>query len=412
MKPEILLHCLAVLVVAGFLFSLLLDYLNLKSHKTELPREFSDLYDQSKYTQSVDYHRVRWKFGLCSGSFNLIITIVILLTGLYGELDNFLRGFIKESKLLSMTFFTVVVIFSSLIHLPFEWYDHFVIEEKFGFNKMTIKTFISDKGKGLLLGALIGLPLLWSFLVLTEKLGNNFWIWFGLIASLFVLLINLFYTSLLLPLFNKLTPLQDGDLKNAIMEYSKKVDFPVDNIFVMDGSKRSGKANAFFSGFGERKKIVLFDTLIEKHSIGELVAILAHETGHYKKKHIIIGFITSVIQIFFMLWALSLFMSRQELSFALGGKVNAIHLNLISFGILFSPVSGIAGLASMIFSRIHEFQADGYAKATSNAADLISGLKKLSVDNLSNLTPHPLYVFFNYSHPPVLSRIRRLAEGV
>jgi STE24 endopeptidase len=311
-----------------------------------------------------------------------------------------------------MTFFAVVVIFSSLIHLPFEWYDHFIIEEKFGFNKMTVKTFVSDKVKGLILGALIGLPLLWCFLLLTERLGPAFWIWFGVIASIFVLLINLFYTSLLLPLFNKLTPLQNGELKSAIIEYSKKVDFPVDNIFVMDGSKRSGKANAFFSGFGKRKKIVLFDTLIEKHSVGELVAILAHETGHYKKKHIIIGFLTSVIQIFFMLWALSLFMNRQELSLALGGKFNAIHLNLVSFGILFSPVSGIAGLASMIFSRIHEFQADAYAKATSSATDLASGLKKLSIDTLSNLTPHPLYVFFNYSHPPVLNRIRRLSEDI
>ena len=412
MNPDLLLFCLVGLVLAGFIFSMLLDYLNLKSHKPELPPEFSDLYEKSKYLKSVDYHRGRWKFGLWSGSFNLIITIIFLLTGLYGQLDIFLREFISEPKLISMTFFAVVVIFSSLIHLPFEWYDHFIIEEKFGFNKMTVKTFVSDKVKGLILGALIGLPLLWCFLLLTERLGPAFWIWFGVIASIFVLLINLFYTSLLLPLFNKLTPLQNGELKSAIIEYSKKVDFPVDNIFVMDGSKRSGKANAFFSGFGKRKKIVLFDTLIEKHSVGELVAILAHETGHYKKKHIIIGFLTSVIQIFFMLWALSLFMNRQELSLALGGKFNAIHLNLVSFGILFSPVSGIAGLASMIFSRIHEFQADAYAKATSSATDLASGLKKLSIDTLSNLTPHPLYVFFNYSHPPVLNRIRRLSEDI
>ena len=412
MNPDLLLFCLVGLVLAGFVFSLLLDYLNLKSHKAELPWEFSDVFEQSKYLKSVDYHHARWKFGLLSGFFNLIITIIFLLTGLYGQLDIFLREFISEPKLISMTFFAVVIIFSSIIHLPFEWYDHFVIEERFGFNKMTVKTFASDKVKGLILGALIGLPLLWCFLVLTERLGPDFWIWFGLIASIFVLLINLFYTSILLPLFNKLTPLQDGELKSAIIDYSKKVDFPVDNIFVMDGSKRSGKANAFFSGFGKRKKIVLFDTLIEKHSVGELVAILAHETGHYKMKHIIIGFITSVIQIFFMLWALSLFMNRPELSLALGGKINAIHLNLVSFGILFSPVSGIAGLASMVFSRIHEFQADAYAKATSSATDLASGLKKLSIDTLSNLTPHPLYVFFNYSHPPVLNRIRRLSEDI
>jgi STE24 endopeptidase len=411
MNSEIILLFLAGLVIAGFLFSLLLDYLNLKSHKTELPEELSGLYDADKYRKSVDYHRVHWKFGLWSGSFNLLITLGFLLSGLYGWLDLFLREFIAEPKLISLTFFAIITLLSAIIHLPFEWYDHFVIEEKFGFNKMTLQTFVSDKVKGFFLGALIGLPLLWCFLVLTEKMGSGFWIWFGLIASLFVLLMNLFYTSLLLPLFNKLTPLQDGELKNAIMDYSGKVDFPVENIFVMDGSKRSGKANAFFSGFGKRKKIVLFDTLIEKHSTGELVAILAHEAGHYKKKHIILGFITSVIQIFFMLWVLSLFINRQELSFALGGSFNAIHLNLLAFGILFSPVSGIAGMASMVISRIHEFQADAYAKATASAEDLVSGLKKLSVDNLSNLTPHPLYVFFNYSHPPVLSRIRRLSGG-
>lgn len=410
MNSEIMLLCLAGLVLAGFFFSLWLDYLNLKSHKPELPEVLSGLYDADKYKQSVDYHSVRWRFGLWSSSFDLFVTLGFLLAGLYGSLDLILRAFIQESKLISLTFFSIITLFSALIHLPFEWYDHFVIEEKFGFNKMTLNTFISDKVKGLLIGALIGLPLLWCFLVLIERMGSGFWVWFGLIASLFILLMNLFYTSLLLPLFNKLTPLQDGELKNAIMAYSKKVDFPVDNIFVMDGSKRSGKANAFFSGFGKRKKIVLYDTLIDKHSTGELVAILAHETGHYKKKHIILGFISSVIQIFFMLWVLSLFINRPELSFALGGKVNAVHLNLLSFGILFSPVSGIAGMASMIISRVHEFQADAYSKATARAEDLISGLKKLSVDNLSNLTPHPLYVFFNYSHPPLLSRIRRLAD--
>lgn len=408
MNTETILFLLIALIISGFLFSQMLEYINLKNQKTILPDSLRDWYSDEQYGKSRSYQKAHWKFGFFSGLVHTILTLTLILTGFYGWLDTYMSSFTEHSIWISISFFVITGALSYLIQLPFDWYEYFIIEESFGFNKMSRATFISDRVKGLILGAVIGLPLIWIFLVLVDKIGADFWIWFGLVATAFILFMNLFYTSLLLPLFNKLTPLPEGALKTALLDYAEKVNFPVKNILVMDGSKRSSKANAFFSGMGKSKKIVLFDTLIEKHSTGELVAILAHEVGHYKKRHIILGLFSSIIQIFFVLWILSQFIGMKELSFALGGSRHAIHLNLLSFGILFSPVSGLAGMLSMMISRLHEFQADAYAKATSDAKDLISGLKKLSVDNLSNLTPHPLYVFFHYSHPPVLQRIKRL----
>ena len=243
---------------------------------------------------------------------------------------------------------------------------------------------------------------------LVNSIGPNFWIWFGLLAAAFTLLVNMFYTSLILPLFNKLTPLAEGELKTTIEGFAKKVNFPLDNVFVMDGSKRSAKANAFFSGIGKKKKIVLYDTLINNHSTEELVAVLAHEVGHFKKKHIILSYIISIVQIFLVLFILSKMVFNENLSIALGGNQQAIHLNLIAFGILFSPISGITGLLMSMLSRKNEFEADAYAKETFDGKALSNALKKLSVDSLSNLYPHPWYVFFHYSHPPLLQRLDAL----
>ena len=302
------------------------------------------------------------------------------------------------------------MIASDILSLPFQWYSTFVIEEKYGFNKTTVKTFILDKLKGYLLGAVIGGGLLSLLIYLVQSIGADFWIWFSLMAAAFVLFINMFYTSLILPLFNKLTPLADGELKNAIEEFARKIDFPLDNIFVLDGSKRSKKANAFFSGIGKKKKIVLYDTLIENHTTEELVAVLAHEVGHFKKKHIIWGFVLSVIQIVFTLFVLSLMIFNEHVSMAMGGTEQAIHLNLIAFTILFSPISGITGLFMSMLSRKNEFEADAYAKENYNGGALARALKKLSVDSLSNLYPHPVYVFFHYSHPPLLKRLQKIDE--
>ena len=323
-------------------------------------------------------------------------------------MDSLLRPFIQNDILLALAFFGSIMVVSDIISLPFQWYATFVIEEKYGFNKTTGKTFVLDKLKGYVLGGIIGGGLLAVLIYLVQSLGTDFWIWFSLIAAAFVLFINMFYTSLILPLFNKLTPLEDGDLKSAIEEFAIKINFPLDNIFVLDGSKRTKKANAFFSGIGKKKKIVLYDTLIENHTTEELVAVLAHEVGHFKKKHIVWGYLLSVVQIVFTLYILSLMVFNEDVSVALGGSVQAIHLNLIAFGILFSPISGVTGLLMSLLSRKNEFEADAYAKKHYNGNALATALKKLSVDNLSNLYPHPLYVFFHYSHPTLLQRLARI----
>jgi len=283
-----------------------------------------------------------------------------------------------------------------------------VIEERYGFNRTTVKTFVLDKLKGYVLAALIGGGLLALLIYLIQVIGPAFWIWFAMVASVFALLMNMFYTSLILPLFNKLTPLGDGELKSAIESFARKVNFPLDNVFVIDGSKRSAKANAFFSGIGRKKKIVLYDTLIQNHSTEELVAVLAHEVGHFKKKHIVWGLVLSVLQIAFTLWILSMMVYNENLSFALGGDQYAIHLNLLAFTILFSPISGITGLLMAVYSRRNEFEADAFARKYYSGQALAGALKKLSVDSLSNLFPHPWYVFFHYSHPPLLKRLESI----
>jgi STE24 endopeptidase len=300
---------------------------------------------------------------------------------------------------------------SDIINIPFQIYGTFVIEEKFGFNKTTVKTFITDKLKGYLLTIIIGGGILFIFFKLINVFGANFWIYFWIVAAIFMLLINMFYTSVILPLFNKLTPLEDGELKQEIEEYSKKVNFPLDNVYVIDGSRRSNKSNAFFSGIGKKKKIVLYDTLINNQTKEELIAVLAHEVGHFKKKHIISGYFISILQTGFILFILSLMVFNPNLTHALGGNVNAVHLNLLAFGILFSPISHFIGIFMNLLSRKNEYEADAYARDTFNGEALQSALKNLSVHNLSNLTPHPAYVFFHYSHPPLLQRLDALNKS-
>jgi STE24 endopeptidase len=305
----------------------------------------------------------------------------------------------------NLFFFGILFIVSDILSTPFSVYNTFVIEEKYGFNKSTVKLFVMDKLKGYVLAIIIGGLVISLLLFLIQQLDTSFWWIFWIIISVLIVCMNMFYTSLLLPLFNKLTPLGEGELKNAIQAYCRKENFPVDNIYIMDGSKRSNKANAFFSGFGKKKKIVLFDTLVDQHSIPELIAILAHEAGHFKKKHIIQMMVLSVFQIGVYLFLLSLLIKNENLSIALGATGNSIALNLIGFGLLFSPLSSLTGILVNLLSRKNEYEADAFAAQTSSAADLGVALKNLSKKNLSNLTPHPAYVFLNYSHPPVTQRL-------
>ncbi|MBL7872758.1 MAG: M48 family metallopeptidase [Cyclobacteriaceae bacterium] len=408
MTPEVILYIILSISLVSYLFDQTLDFLNLKALKSEIPAEIQDFYDPEKYQKSLAYQKEQSRFSFISSAFSFILSFGMLLLGGFGFVDSWLRPLIENQIVLALVFFGVIMIVSDIISIPFQWYSTFVIEEKYGFNKTTAKTFILDKLKGYVLGAVIGGALVSILIYLVNSIGPDFWIWFGLIAATFILFVNMFYTSLLLPLFNKLTPLGDGELKTAIEQFSLKVNFPLDNIFVMDGSKRSAKANAFFSGIGKKKKIVLYDTLISNHSTEELVAVLAHEVGHFKKKHIVWSYLISILQIFFVLFVLSHMIFNENLSLALGGSQQAIHLNLIAFGILFSPISGITGLFVSLLSRKNEFEADAYAKETYDGNALSNALKRLSVDSLSNLYPHPAYVFFHYSHPPLLHRLAAL----
>jgi STE24 endopeptidase len=408
MTPHSLLTLILIISVVSYGFDQFLEYLNLKAQRRDIPDDVASFYDRDKYTRSLDYHRDRTRLSFLSSAYTILLSLAMLLFGGFGWLDGQLRPYFANDIALALAFFATVMIASDILSLPFQWYSTFVLEDRYEFNKTTVKTFIVDKLKGYALGGLIGGLLLSVLLYLIHQIGPSFWIWFGILAAVFMLLVNMFYTSLILPLFNKLTPLPEGELKSAIEGFARKVNFPLDNVFVMDGSKRSKKANAFFSGIGKKKKIVLYDTLISNHSTEELVAVLAHEVGHFKKKHVITGYLLSVAQIFFTLYILSLMVFNPTLSRALGGSQQAVHLNLLAFGILYSPISGITGLLMTLYSRKNEFEADAFARESFSGQALARALKKLSVDSLSNLYPHPLYVFFHYSHPPLLQRLKAI----
>jgi STE24 endopeptidase len=410
MEPVTILYIIIGIAAVSYLFDQLLEYLNLKALRTDIPDDIASFYDRERYVKSLHYHQELTRFSFYSSAFSFLVSMAMLLGGGFGWLDEVLRPHIQNEIILALVFFGVLILASDILGLPFQLYSTFVIEEKYEFNKTTPRTFFLDKLKGYVLAGVIGGPLLALLIYLIQTIGPSFWIWFALVATAFILFMNMFYTTLILPLFNKLTPLPDGELKSAIQEFAKMVNFPLDNIFVIDGSKRSSKANAFFSGIGRKKKIVLYDTLIEKHTREELVAVLAHEIGHFKKKHVIWGLALSVFQVFFTMFVLSLIVYNENLSFALGGSEHSIHLNLIAFSILFSPISGITGLLMSMYSRKNEFEADAYASQNFNGQALAKALKKLSVDSLSNLYPHPLYVFFHYSHPPLLKRLQAISS--
>ncbi len=408
MNPVFLLILFIIIISAEFIFEKVLEILNYRKLESSLPDRMKGIYDPDKYKKSIAYNRENARFGFFTSTLSFLVIVTLISTGFFGMLDSWVRGYLENPLLVSLLFFGILYIAGDILSTPFAIYDTFVIEEKYGFNKTTPKTFILDKLKGYLLSIILGGGILLVLLVLITKIGENFWIYFWIIISAFTLFMNMFYTTLIVPLFNKLKPLEESELKNAILNYSHQVKFPLDNVFVIDGSKRSTKANAYFSGLGRKKKIVLFDTLINNHSIEELVAVLAHEVGHYKKKHIIQSYLTTILQTGFILFIMSLMIFNPNLSRAFGGEQMAIHLNLIAFFILFSPISTITGIIMNIISRKNEYQADAYAAETFQARPLQEALKKLSTHNLGNLTPHPLYVFVNYSHPPLLARLEAL----
>jgi len=403
---------LLLIIAADFILERVLAFLNAKSAKAKIPSELEGIYDEEKYEKSQKYNRESGRFSMLSATFSFLLTFCAIYFGWFGALDSWLRIFSPFEPVTTLMFFGVLFILSDLIGTPFSIYNTFVIEEKYGFNKTTIKTYLIDKLKSYLLTIIIGGLLLSVLIYLIMILGSDFWIYFWLVISVFMLFTNMLYATVLLPLFNKLVPIEEGALKNAIQNYSDKVNFPLKNIFVIDGSKRSSKGNAFFSGFGKQKKVVLYDTLIAKHSVEELTAVFAHEVGHYKKKHIIQGVVISVLSIGFTLFLLSKMILNSEVSWAMGGEISAVHLNMLAFGILYSPLSHIIGLLSNLLSRKNEYEADAYATKTYGGQPLIAALKKLSSDHLSNLTPHPAYVFVHYSHPPLIQRVRAMKKNM
>ncbi len=394
-----------------FLVKLVSELLNLKASAAELPAEFSGLFDEEAYRKSRDYLRISTRFSLFGAAVDLSFLLIFWFSGGFNLLDQFLRGYGFSSIVCGVLYIGALLLVQSLIDLPFSLYKTFVIEEKFGFNKMTPAVFVADILKTLAL--LLGIPLLSAVLWFFEVAGSMAWLWAWSGITIISLLLQYIAPTWIMPLFNKFVPLEEGDLKSAIMQYAAKVSFPLSGIYVLDGSKRSARANAFFTGFGKRKRIALFDTLIEAHPVHELVAVLAHEIGHFKKKHIIINMVLSLCNLGALFFLLSLFLKNRSLFDAFFMKDLSVYGSLIFFSLLYTPVEWILSLFMQALSRKHEYEADAYAVSTfEEGATLADALKKLSRNNLSNLTPHPFYVFLNYSHPPVLQRIMRIREHV
>lgn len=404
----IILLALAV----NYALNLISDLLNLRALQKALPDEFKDVFDEEKYRKAQEYTRVRTRFGLLTSTFSIIVLLVFWFAGGFNWVDVFVRDFGYGTIVTGLLFVGILILAQTIISLPFSIYSTFVIEERFGFNKTTPATFVTDRLKGLMLTILLGAPLLAGVIGIFEYLGAIAWLYAWAVVVIFTLFVQFIAPTWIMPLFNKFTPLEDGELKQAILDYAGKVSFPLRGIYKIDGSRRSSKSNAFFTGFGRNKRIALFDTLIENHSVPELVAVLAHEVGHYKKKHIPKNMVISILHTGVMLFLLSLFIRVPGLHEAFFMEHISVYAGLVFFGLLYSPIEMVLSVIMQVMSRKHEFEADRFAAdTTGDPESMVSVLKKLSADNLSNLTPHPFHVFLHYSHPPVLQRIRAIRSG-
>ena len=408
MSLNTLFYIIIGIIVLNFLIDKILDALNAKHFDDSIPRELNDVYDTAAYEKSQQYKKEKYRFGLLTSVVSFVATLLFFFFDGFEWVDQWARSFSNNNIVVALIFFGIIMLASDILGTPFAYYHTFVIEEKYGFNKTTLKTFFLDKIKGWLMSAVLGGGILALIIWFYETTGAHFWLYAWGIVTLFSIFLNMFYARLIVPLFNKQTPLEEGSLRNQIEHYAAQVGFQLTNIFVIDGSKRSTKANAYFSGFGREKRITLYDTLIQDLEEEEIVAVLAHEVGHYKRNHIIFNLFASTITTGFMLWLLSLFVGLPIFSEALGVSTPSFHVGLIAFGILYTPISEIIGLLMNYLSRKFEYQADDYAKNTFEATPLVSALKKLSKNSLSNLTPHPAYVFMHYSHPTLLQRFKNL----
>lgn len=409
------MHPIAIIILFFMLLDLVIgfaaDMLNLRRVDTRLPDTFKGWYPADQYEKSQNYLRVNTRFGWIVTSFDFVVLLIFWFGGGFAWLDRWVRGMGLSDLINGLIYIGVLLAIKSLLGAPFGIYATFVIEERFGFNKTTWKTYLKDRIKGLILALLLGVPLLAAILAFFQYAGSNAW-WYCWLATVgFMLVVQFIAPTWIMPLFNRFDPLPEGELRQAILDYAKSIHFKLDNIFVMDGSKRSSKSNAFFTGFGKNRRIVLFDTLIENQSVDQLVAVLAHEMGHYKEKHILKNLGIGIMQSGVMFYVLSLFISYPGLFKAFYVQDISVYAGLIFFGMMYAPLDGLMGIALGALSRRHEYAADRFAVQTSGKGNaMIEALKQLSVHNLSNLQPHPFYVFLNYSHPPVLKRIEAIEK--
>ena len=408
MNPEFLFYIIITILIIDFAIDKIINYLNAKHFDDKIPNELKDVYNEKEYVKSQSYKKENYRFSLLRSGFTMFLTLCFFIFKGFAWVDNLARGFSSDEITVALIFFGIIMIGSEILSIPFSYYHTFIIEEKYGFNKTSKRLFIVDKLKGLLLSATIGGGVLAIIIWFYQMTGDYFWAYTWLFIGLFTIFLTMFYSSLIVPLFNKQSPLEAGELKDAIFAFSKKTGFTLNNIYVIDGSKRSTKANAYFSGFGAKKRIVLYDTLINDLDTEEIVAVLAHEIGHYKKKHVLINMILSLLVTGITLYIFSLFIDNALLSKALSVDIPSFHIGLITFGILYSPISEVTGIFMNMISRKFEYQADDFAKNQFNGSSLVSSLKKLSKNSLSNLTPHKANVFIHYSHPTLLQRVRNL----
>jgi len=406
---NVYLATILVILVARLLLEIIVETLNLRHLKETLPDEFQGYFDDKRYRKSQEYLRDTTRFGILSSSFDTVVPIIFMLVGGFNWVDVIARSAHLGDILTGLIFTAILLLGQLLLSIPFSLYSTFVIEERYGFNKTTPRTFMLDLVKGIVLTALVGFPILAAVFWIFATWSDVAWLYSWIAVSMFQIVMVFAAPTLIMPLFNRFKPLEKEELRDAIQTYANEQRFAMKGVFEMDGSKRSAKSNAFFTGFGRSRRIVLFDTLIAKHTIPELVAIVAHEMGHYKKQHITQGILRAILASGITFYVLSLFIGNEGLFAAFRMDHISIYASFVFFGFLYSPLAMTIGVIENAISRRHEFEADAFAATTTECSDsMITALKKLSSDNLSNLTPHPFKVFIEYSHPPVLQRIQAL----
>ena len=408
---NIFLIIILVALIGEYVLGLVANILNLKALRPQAPPGLEGVYDPEKYRESQEYTRVTTGFEIITGTFRLAVLLTFWFAGGFNELDEIVRGWELPVIVTGLAYLGILMVAYTLVTLPFDVYSTFVIEARFGFNKTTFGTFIADRLKGLALLLALGVPLLAGVLAFFEYAGSLAWLYTWAAVTIFVLAVQFIAPRWIMPLFNKFTPLEPGELRDSIFAYARSVDFALSNVFVIDASKRSTKGNAFFTGFGKNKRIALFDTLVKNQTTEEMVAVLAHEIGHYKKKHVIQNLVISIVHSGVLLFLLSVFLKSDGLFDAFFMDEQSVYAGLLFFGLLYTPVELVLSVILQSISRKHEYEADRWAVETYGKPQAMAGaLKKLSADNLSNLGPHPFYVFLHYTHPPLRERLHAIAR--